>query len=162
MSLYDLATVTKTYRPAGAAGDDPGDTPQAPEVKSALTKMAKFIPTETITIYLGAISASSALQAAAIWLTPEKVYWITGLIVTPILFSLMWGIDRAKAKKRFFDGFPKWKLTAAIIAFLIWALAIPGNPYVNSDVAKISVAFLALVVSILLDLVDQFVEIRNA
>jgi hypothetical protein len=134
---------------------------QTPEIKTALTKIARFIPTETVTIYLGAISASVALQTTVNWLTPQLVYWVTGIGLTPLIFFLIWAIERTKTKKLSFSEFPYWKLSAAILAFLIWALAVPGNPYVTSDVAKMAVAFAALVISIFLDLIDQFFEARK-
>jgi hypothetical protein len=148
--------------------DDPGHpnnpvviNAQSPEVKTALTKIARFIPTETVTIYLGAVSAASALQTSVTWLNQEMVYWVTGIVLTPLIFFLIWAIERSKAKKSLRSEIPFWKLTASIIGFLIWALAVPGNPYAISEVAKVAVAFLALFVSIFLDLIDQLFEARK-
>jgi hypothetical protein len=134
---------------------------QAPEVKSALTKIARFIPTETVTIYLGAVSASVALQSSLSWLTPKVVYWTCAFLITPFIFFLMVAIERAREKKSLLASFPIWKLSAAILGFLIWALAVPGNPYVTSDIAKVTAAFLALATSIFLDLIDQLFEARK-
>lgn len=155
---------------------DPGAPPapavavnvQAPEIKSALTKIARFIPTETVTIYLGAVSASASVRAdtdaspfiKAI-LEPVTVYWLTALILTPGIFLLILAIERTKAKKPILFEFPYWKLSAAILAFLIWGLAVPGNTFGTSDIEKVVIAFAAILVSIILDLIDQFYEARK-
>lgn len=135
---------------------------QSPEVKTALTKIARFIPTETVTIYLGALSASTALQSTVNWLNPELVYWVTGLVLTPLIFLLIWAIERSKLKLSLTSDLPYWKLIASVIGFLIWALAVPGSPYATSEIAKVATAFMALLVSIILDLIDQLFESRKA
>jgi hypothetical protein len=84
-------------------------------------------------------------------------------VLTPLIFLLIWAIERTetKATDSLFTAFPYWKLTAAVVAFLVWALAVPGNPYAISDIGKVVAAFVALVVSIFLDLVDQLIEVRK-
>jgi hypothetical protein len=173
MSLYELATASD--RPAkamlkkkaaeaddsGAGGASSAVNFQSTEVKSALTKIARFIPTETVTIYLGAISAATALQTTFSWLSPALIYWASGIFLTPLIFFLIVATERARAKQKFFINFPYWKLIAAILGFLIWALAVPGNPYIVSDIAKVATAFLALVTSVILDLIDQLYDARQ-
>lgn len=163
--------------------DDEGTSPppavvintQPAEIKTAITKLARFIPTESITIYLAAVSTVAAISEASggnsvnqtteNWimniLAPVSLYWITGLIVTPAIFLLIRAIAQMKLNKKPFSEFPIWKLLASIIAFLIWALAIPNNPYADSAAAKSAFAFLAIVISIFLDLFDQFYEERK-
>lgn len=141
---------------------------QTPEIKSALTKIARFIPTETVTIYLGAVSASASVRGSqgsspfikAI-LEPVTVYWLTALVLTPGIFLLILAIERTKAKKPVLSEFPYWKLSAAILGFLIWGLAVPGNTFGTSDIEKVVIAFAAILVSIILDLIDQFYEARK-
>lgn len=169
-SSSTVASITIPSRAASSDAEFADDSPAPPaavinlqsaEVKSALTKIARFIPTETVTIYLGAASASVALQSSLPWLTPKAVYWSCAFLVTPLIFFLIVAIERAKQRKSLLAGFPVWKLSAAIFGFLIWALAVPGNPYVTTDVAKVTAAFLALAISIVLDLIDQYVEARK-
>lgn len=187
MSLYDLATSANYVQEQifiikplpQAADDDAGDNPAQPvaantqgnqQTATALTKIARFIPTETITIYLGAVSAAAAMtgeganpgKLLATMLNQETVYWITAFVITPAIFMLIWAIERTKSKKPFWSEFPYWKLSAAIIAFLIWALAVPGSPYAESPVAKVAIAFAAILVSIILDLIDQLYEARRS
>ena len=160
-----------------AANDDAGTAPPVTvnvqgkqQVASALTKIARFIPTETVTIYLGAVSAAAAItgegssptQFMATLLNQVTVYWITALVITPAIFLLIWAIERTKIKKPMWSEFPYWKLSAAVLAFLIWALAVPGNPYATTNVAKVAIAFAAILVSIILDLIDQLFEARKS
>ncbi len=165
-----------------SANDDAGATPPtvAPpvtvnvqgnqQVTSALTKIARFIPTETVTIYLGAVSAAAAIteegsapsRLMTILLNKVTVYWVTALLITPAIFLLIWAIERTKIKKPLWSEFPYWKLSAAVLAFLIWALAVPGNPYATTNVAKVAIAFAAILVSIILDLIDQLFEAQKS
>ncbi|MCY7375491.1 MAG: hypothetical protein LH472_05915 [Pyrinomonadaceae bacterium] len=179
--LSNSSSTSVIISPSSAMANDGGATPpiivnvQPPEVKTALTKLARFIPTETITIYLGAVSAVAAIDQATKtdagasadqWITtlfaPKPLYWIIGLIITPSIFIVIRAIEQQKIKKSAFSEFPYWKLLAAIISFLIWALAVPGNPYAESAAAKTTFAFVAIVVSIFLDLFDQYYEARKA
>jgi len=147
----------------GAVGGSPPVVINAssPQVKTALANIARFIPTETVTIYLGAISAGAAIQSSFPPLSQEVIYWVIGIFLTPLIFFLVWAVERSKLKMPLFSDFPYWKLTAAVIGFLVWGLAVPGNPYVTSDVAKVATAFAALLVSIFLDLIDQLFEARK-
>ena len=163
--------------PSIMADDAGGATPATPvtvtiqplEVKSALTKIARFIPTETITIYLGAVSSAAAVAEEnpppSLFITnlldQVTVYWVTGLVITPAIFFLILAIERTKIKKPILSEFPYWKFLAAILAFLIWALAVPGNPYATTNIAKVAIAFAAILVSIILDLIDQLFEARK-
>ena len=128
MSLYDLATAPSqsvqtlvVIKPSGsAADDDPGETstttvvvpPPPTEIKTALTKLARFIPTESITIYLGAVSTVAAIAEAGkngvgasdSWITkvftPEILFWITALVITPLIFLLIRAITQIKQNKK--------------------------------------------------------------
>ena len=51
-------------------------------------------------------------------------------------------------------------MIAATIAFLVWAIAIPNNPY-HDWVGSALAAFAALVVSTALSLVEPIVESRT-
>jgi hypothetical protein len=134
---------------------------------TALDGLIKYIPTESITLYLAATSAfsswtkSSATSGvkAAPTLDPMYLYW--GFVVlTPILFLLIYSGKRHSQNLPLLPDaigdWPWWKLSASTIAFMVWALAVP--PLVDSDLGKIAVAFGALLVSTLLSLIGAVVE----
>ncbi len=127
---------------------------------SALDALVKYIPTESVTLYVAATAAMSSLQATFPILTPVVLYW--GFVVfTPVLWLLIYLGKRQSTRgvKLFPDSlkrWPWWKLVAGTIAFMVWALAVP--PLVTSDAGKIVSAFGAILVSTLLTLVGAVVE----
>lgn len=134
---------------------------------NTLDGLVKYIPTESITLYLAATTAFSSLTKtpptpgvkAAPTLDPMCLYW--GFVaLTPILFLLIYLGKRRSQNLPLLPGtiggWPWWKLIASTIAFMVWALAVP--PLVEGDLGKIVVAFGALLVSTLLSLIGGVVE----
>jgi hypothetical protein len=126
---------------------------------NALDGLVKYIPTESVTLYVAAAAAISSITATFPFVTPYSLYW--GFVVlTPILFLLIYVGKRRSQKLRVFPEnlkeWPWWKLIASTIAFMVWALAVP--PLVTADAGKIIAAFGALLVSTLLSLVGGVVE----
>jgi len=126
---------------------------------NALDGLVKYIPTESITLYVAATAALSSLTATFRWLTPYRLYW--GFVVlTPILFLLIY-VGKRRSQKlpvlpEKIKQWPWWKSIASTIAFMVWALAIP--PLVSTDAGKIVAAFGALLVSTLLSLLGAVCE----
>jgi hypothetical protein len=126
---------------------------------NALDAITKYIPTESVTLYVAATAALSSLGASFSFVTPFTLY--CGFVVlTPILFALIYvGKRRSQNLTPPFPDlskWPWWKLIASTIAFMVWALAIP--PLVTTDAGKIAAAFGVLLVSTLLSLVGAVVE----
>ena len=126
---------------------------------SALDGLVKYIPTESITLYVAATAAMSSLTATFPYLTTSRLYW--GFVVlTPILFLLIYVGKRRSQKLRplpkSYAQWPWWKLFASTVAFGFWALAVP--PLVSTDPGKVVAAFGALLVSTLLSLIGGVVE----
>jgi hypothetical protein len=123
---------------------------------NALDGLVKYIPTESITLYLAVTSAISSFTTTFPWLTPYRLYW--GFVVfTPVLFLLIYlGKRRSQKLPVLPPKWPIWKLIASTIAFAVWALAVP--PLVTSEAGKVVVAVLALVISTILSLVGGLVE----
>jgi hypothetical protein len=126
---------------------------------TALDALVKYIPTESVTLYVAATSAIATLTAALPWLTPLRLYW--GFVaLTPVLFLLIYIGKRRSQKLRFLPKsaaeWPWWKLIASTLAFMVWALALP--PLVSTDSGKVVAAFGALLVSTILSLVAAVVE----
>ncbi len=139
-----IATITGRWadRKAGLGGGA-GDESQPLDLLTA------YIPVESITLYVSALSALSAL--AVKWLSGISIYLIFALVVTP-LFTLLvaWAKQRQAGTGL---GIPWRPLIFAVIAFLAWAPAVPG--LVASDSGKIVAAFAALAVSRILGLIDR-------
>jgi len=125
---------------------------------SALDGLVKYIPTESVTLYVAATAALPTLTAAFPPLTPSCLYWIF-VVLTPILFLLIYVGKRRSQQLRPLPSlrqWPWWKLCASTIAFMVWALAIP--PFIDSDAGKVAAAFGALLVSTLLSLLGGAIE----
>jgi hypothetical protein len=86
------------------------------------------------------------------------------VVLTPIIFLLIYTGKRRTQNLSFLPphrrSWPWWKLIASIIAFGIWALAVP--PLVTTDAGKVVAAFGAIGVSAALSLVGAVVEPREA
>jgi hypothetical protein len=128
---------------------------------SALDGLVKYIPTESITLYVAAAAAISTLTATFPWLTSYSLYG--GFVVlTPIFFLLIY-IGKRRSQNlpslpRAIGQWPWWKLVASTIAFGVWALAVP--PLITTDAGKIVAAFGAILVSTILSLIGAVAEPR--
>jgi len=126
---------------------------------SAIDGLAKYIPTESITLYVAATAAWPSLHGTFPTLSLLGLYWCF-VIITPILFLLVYLGKRRSQKLALlpdaFGQWPWWKLVASTVAFAVWALAVP--PLVESDAGKVVAAFGALLVSTLLSLIGAVVE----
>jgi hypothetical protein len=158
---------------AGASGDQRANVravvqPVAAEnpiqkapAATALDGLVKYIPTETVTLYVAATAAITNLTTAFPSLTPFWLYW--GFVVlTPIIFVLIY-LGKRRAQKLpllpaapWWKNWPWWKLIACTVAFMVWALPIP--PLVSTDGGKVVAAFGALLVSTILSLIGAVVE----
>lgn len=127
---------------------------------TVLDALARYIPTEIVTLYLTAISAMPALTATFTQVNDVRVYW-SFAILTPILLLLVLAGKRRRDGLSPFPGWsdmPWWKLVASTIAFIVWALAVPNTPYLNSQSGKIVAAFGALLVSTFLTMLEPIFE----
>lgn len=128
----------------------PAPVPPGPPRPDGPQMLTRFIPTETITIYVGAMAARDQLASAlhaGVW----QIYW-AGAALTPILqYLLMRRAHRLAAPTEPFRPglFPFF---ASLVAFLMWALAVPGNP--AADRFSALPALGALMVSTFLSLLE--------
>jgi hypothetical protein len=108
---------------------------------------------------VAATAAFSSLNTTFPSLSAYRLYWIF-VVLTPLLFLLIYVGKRRSQNLSFLPPsplqWPWWKLIAATIAFMVWALAVP--PLVSSDAGKVVAAFGALLVSTMLSLVGGVVE----
>jgi len=172
MSLFNLAQQsirTKPVKPERAAprdDDSGGGTSEPPAaVAGALKRLVDFIPTETIMLYWIAVPAAQGLskwykdtyERDGGWMLPAVYYGM--LILTPLLLLLAYlsGLASKGEPRPPLKTWPWWKAFASTIAFAIWALAVPGNPYFSEPVLLMAVWAAATLVSMILGLIDPIV-----
>lgn len=131
-----------------------GNTIEEAGVTSAIDALFKYIPTESITLYVATISALPALGKVWIVINAWHVYWFY-IILTPILVILIY-ISKYKQKHHKIPSIsvlPWWPLISATVAFAVWALAVPGNPYIDGEqqgvLAGLGALFCSTIFSIL-------------
>lgn len=159
MGLYALSTQksfarAKAVSPAGAAADAGAPSPPADTRKQAFESLTKYIPTETITLFVAAMAAAPALQQALAFLKPQLLYWAFA-ILTPILFVLF---KLSQGETLTLDKGTVFDLVAATVGYLVWALSVPSNPYVGTDAAAVAAGFGAIFISTILGRIELIVK----
>ncbi|HYN06965.1 MAG TPA: hypothetical protein VES67_06220 [Vicinamibacterales bacterium] len=156
-----IAPWTRTRRSGNlesAADSDARPAADENRVTNALNALVGYIPTEVITLYVAALSAETALHSTFQIIDAAKILWFfVGL--TPALLLLIY-LSKVAATGDALPGpgkWPWWKMCAATIAFFVWALAVPGNPYLKDAAAAIS-GVGAMLVSTLLSIVTPIFE----
>jgi hypothetical protein len=142
---------TDSPPPVGSGGDDN-------RVTTALNALVGYIPTEIVTLYVAALSARTALQATFGVVDAAVILWFfVGL--TPVLLLLIY-LSKVAASGANLPGpakWPWWKMAAATIAFFVWALAVPGNPYLQESASAVA-GLGAMVTSTLLSALTPIFE----
>jgi hypothetical protein len=164
MGIYTLAESAIQKPPATeletlSGALDVGNMPATPSHADTLDNLTKYIPTESITLYVAALGVSAATaEPTSVILQPVYLYWLCAAL-TPVIFVLL------LIRKRATDGLPLrpdkwpiWKIFAATIAFLVWALAVPNSPYLNFSGGPVIAGFGALFVSLFLSLLDPIFD----
>jgi hypothetical protein len=127
-------------------------------VTNALTALVGYIPTEVITLYVAALSARAAIYATLPFMDAAAILWFfVGL--TPLLLLLIY-LSKVAATGDRLPGpsrWPWWKMFAASVAFFVWALAVPGNPYLADTGAAVA-GVGAMLVSTLLTILTPIFE----
>ena len=127
-------------------------------VTNALTALVGYIPTEIITLYVAALSAEAALRATLGFIDAAAILWFF-VALTPVLLLLIF-ISKVAATGATLPGpalWPWWKMFAATVAFFVWAIAVPGNPYLADTGAAVA-GVGAMLVSTLLTVVTPIFE----
>jgi hypothetical protein len=156
-----LAPWTRARRTGGlesAGGPDARPAAEDNRVTNALNALVMYIPTEVITLYVAALSAQGALQSTFAFIDAAAILWFF-VALTPLLLLLIY-ISKVAATGDKLPGpaiWPWWKMCAATIAFFVWALAVPGNPYLGGMSAAVA-GFGAMLVSTLLNVLTPIFE----
>ena len=100
---------------------------------SALEQLTQYIPTETVTLFIAAVSARAALHEQGVWtwLGPWKLIAIFTVITPAMLWlaALTTFIEEKRSQKLPDEATfstPFFDMIAATLAFFIWSLAVPG------------------------------------
>ena len=120
----------------------------------------KYIPSEVVVLYVPAASATPALHATLSFVDAQVVYW-SFAVLTPVLLLLIYASKRATNHLPALpplSEFPWWRMTAATIAFLVWALAVPNNPYISDPIGVLIASFAAVLISSVLTLLEPIFD----
>jgi hypothetical protein len=158
MSLSSLARVAMPRRPAAAPGDPERVRAPGPAASpDGFDALAKYIPTETVTLFVAAMAVREPL--AKLKVGTWDLYF-AGAALTPILLLLIvYGRHRQSGAIGHFRPHP-WPIAAALIAFLVWALSVPG--LLADSSGQLLAAFGAVFVSTLLSLLEPVFGPRPA
>ena len=156
-----LAPWARARRPGGLESAGEWDARPATEdnrVTNALNALVGYIPTEVITLYVAALSAEGALHSTFGFIDASTILWFF-VVLTPLLLLLIY-VSKVAATGDKLPGpgiWPWWKMFAATVAFFVWALAVPGNPYLR-DMAAAVAGVGAMLVSTLLNVMTPIFE----
>lgn len=125
--------------------------------------LAKYIPTETITLFVAIVSAMHAIAELEpdVTLDPWLAYWAFAILTPLIVLALAYASyreaarDPAAAQPTPPFRWPLFRMGAAGVAFLVWALAVPG--LLERPVWQIVAGVGALFVSTVLSIVERIV-----
>jgi len=148
-------------RVRGMAVDEKGDKTPQDKVTQALEIVMAYIPTEVLTLYVATIAAIQQKTG-----TSSEAAWgafTAFLVATP---AVVWLIYAAKFKARQKklpwkpSDWPKWEMSSAIIAYCVWAYALPNTPFAefswySSSVAGIMVMATAALLGLLTPLIHS-------
>jgi hypothetical protein len=129
-------------------------------VTTTVNALVKYIPTEVVTLYVAAASSTQAVRSAVPTFDGRFTYWAFA-VLTPIILLLVYASKRASSGLVILppaSQWPWWKMSAATIAFLVWGLAVPGNPYITGDAGAVMAGFGAIIISTLLTLLEPIFE----
>lgn len=150
-----LGTIARDWPPrpqAGVPHDTTVTTTGMGTQPTGFEMLTRYIPTETITLYVGAMAAKAELATLlhlqdASW----AIYWFFAAVTPALLLLLLLNKHRTSGSADPFKP-PWWPFVAAALAYLMWAMSVPGNPI--ADQLKALPAFGALFLSVILSLLD--------
>ena len=151
----------ETVRRAAATSEEtPEAAAQDNRITNTVNVLFKYIPTESVTLYIAAVSAAPALKTEFPFITDMRLYWFFAALA-PILSLLIFAGKRRTTGLSLvppLTQWPWWTIIAATIAFLAWALAVPGNQLLEGEAGGAIGAFIALVASTILSLVEPIFQ----
>ncbi len=172
MSINAL-TDDELRRSATPANPTPEDKERAKATQdnpasNRASMLIKYIPTESVTLYVAAVAATPALQS--MWPKDNKTWYVTLFYwifasLTPVIVFLLYTAKRKYTNTTptipSLPQWPWWKIIASTIAFLAWTLAVPNGPFLQGDKIEIKgaiAAFLAVFVSVIFSLLEPLIQ----
>ncbi len=141
----DLLLDAKARKRAPQAASDE-QKPNA--VSSALEVLSRYFPTEVVAIYIFGLSGLKTVSEDLCGTNNAAclgVSWWVLLVVCAVLTLFFVTINWLAARNAEATlSFPVWPLAASLIAFLVWAIATPGNPLITTGGAALLAGFVAL------------------
>ena len=107
------------------------------------------------------MAATPAIEQITRQQVNGRVVYVFFAILTPALLLLVLASKRSveKIQPKLPRPLPWWKMVAAFIAFAVWALSVPNNPFTqDNDMAGVVAAFSAIFVSLFLSLFDPIFD----
>lgn len=160
MSITSLVSeVIQPHQGAGASLGG-GVKPEATTPAANFEALARYIPTEVLTLYIATASAMDALKTQFSSISAEASYWFF-LLLTPCVFMLALLGQRKRAGLHVIPAIsdvPFWRLIASTIAFAVWALAVPSTPYLTGITGGAVAALLATFISVFLSMLEPVFE----
>lgn len=131
-------TAGATPEAAQAAGVDAAKAAEGTSVgASALSQLIKYVPTETITLYLAvaaALGPVTAPKGEPVYDADFRARWIWLAILAVATGLLAIGLIYRSQKQLDPSGRFKWPViepVASVAAFLVWALSLPTTPLLS-------------------------------
>ena len=161
MSLSSLAA-RDVARAAGPSALKAADA-RSPAADDRFEVLTRYIPTETITLFVAAMSVQTMMVELWSPLGPWVLYW-TFAALTPVIQLLLTYLKQREAEadaaqpKAAFRPHP-WPVAAALIAFLVWALSVIVQPLENADAFRAVAAVGALFISTVLSVGDRIAKL---
>ncbi|HXH73276.1 MAG TPA: hypothetical protein VNI58_10720 [Mariprofundaceae bacterium] len=157
----DMAPPAAAAAPAGAAAPATA-APKPPSRDDGVAALTKYIPTESLTMYVAVVSSQKALETVSSTITAASAYKFF-IVLTPLIMLGLYFRGLALAGHEWKlppRSWPWWRMIAATVAFSAWALAIPGNPVIDpqSQAGGAVAALAALFVSMFLSLLAPLFE----
>lgn len=128
-----------------------------PSDSQPFDQLTKYIPTESIALFvptmsfIGAAAAAPDRAARFSWIT----YALFIAVITPGIVLLIAAGKQKSAGKPFI--FPTWPTLSACVAFAGWALAVPG--LLTDAIWKVAAGLIALFISVLLSLLEPILGV---
>lgn len=164
MSIYSIVRDTPRKQPArpfGTQGDkNSGQSADSLDDNSLVAGLTKFFPAEIITIYISGLAFVPLIAKDITSFNNTLVYFIC-ILLTPIFAAGLNWYYSVKIGSVLSKPLLIWRIFCATLAFSVWGLAIPNNPLINSEGLKALVAFVALVLSLILNLFESIINIRT-
>jgi hypothetical protein len=153
--IAQAAGTMPTPAPQPAAAQPVGAQPAAVQpsaVNTALQTLTTYIPTEVLTLYVAAVAALDSSASGSSTRPPNSIYdWLPFLIFlvgTPLIAWIAFATKIKSAGRPIPlnpTTWPMWEMSAAAIAFVAWAFALPKTPFLQFKWYSSGIAGLAVI-----------------